>query len=114
VLIVGIESCAPKYEIEKIGFDTDLTEEGRGVTLIHISQWDDAIKLQGEVFVEEGSLELELLNPDGELVYTVNTTAPQEINVDEIYPAEAGFWKLRFSSPNAQGYLRMHMTKFKY
>jgi hypothetical protein len=114
VLLIGVESCTPKSVIENVGFDTDLTEESRGITIIHISQWDDAIKLQGEVFLDEGTLELEFLNPDGELVYTINASASEEISVDEIYPAEVGFWKLRYSSPDAKGYLRMHMTKSNY
>jgi hypothetical protein len=110
MLMLMSVACTPKA-LPVIGFDTDLREESRGLTMMHVGGTAGSVKLHGEIHLSSGSMKLEFVNPEGDVMYNRCIQSPSHIYVDEIEPCIRGLWKLRYTCTDGEGYINLHMYR---
>ncbi|HKK68129.1 MAG TPA: hypothetical protein VJ946_07940 [Bacteroidales bacterium] len=103
-------ACTPK-EFPVIGFDTDLSEEDRGITMMHVGSNTGSVTLHGEIYLSGGKMNLEFESPDGQIVYNKVVEGPARIYVNEITPSMRGLYKLRYTCKNGEGYINLKMFR---
>ena len=110
--IVLLFSACRKESINRFGFDTLFNKSSQGLTIMRVDKNNAQIKLTGEVVVNEGGILIELIDPTGETAYFGHFLAPNVLNVNELFNALPGNWKLKYSSVNGMGSLKLHLITF--
>lgn len=108
ILTLSLSSCE-KYRLKRVGFDGNFEEPSKGITILDVSRNANTLYLDGFVEVETGTVDVELRDPDGNLKYEKTIHADSTQQIFEQFQAEKGYWKLRYTSNDATGYIRLHM-----
>ncbi len=102
-------SCE-KIEIRNFGFDTDFERNSTGLTMMDVASHINTLRLDGDISVDSGEVKVELIDPDGYLIYEAYFHAPGDYYVNETIKASRGIWKLRYSSIDGTGNLDLHLS----
>lgn len=109
LLLLAVTVDCSKESNSKIGFDVPLEEESQGLTIAGIHAQAVSLHLQGWITVDVGEVKVELLDPEGFLVYERYFQAPGTFRVSETFKALTGNWKLRYQSLEARGNITVHI-----
>lgn len=114
VLILLIFACVTcqKEPVIRFGFDTDIGENSRGLSIMFVDRTSRIVSLKGEIVVMEGQIQVELISPRGEAVFTSLLRAPENLYVNESFPAVPGNWKLRYQSIEGAGLITLHLNAY--
>lgn len=107
--LILLGSCE-KIEIRNFGFDTDFEKNSTGLTMMDVAGHVNTVKLVGDISVDSGDVKVELIDPDGYLIYEAYFHAPGDYLVNESFKASRGIWKLRYSSLDGVGSLDLHLS----
>jgi len=102
-------SCAKEYP-SRFGFYCPIEKNSSGLTIMAVSNSVDFIHLEGYVSVQEGEVELTLANPDGVLVFEKHLQSGENLQLQEIFVATPGIWKLKYKSLQGFGSMDIHMN----
>lgn len=108
IITLSLSSCE-KYRLTRVGFDGNFEEPSKGLTILDVSRNATTLFLDGFVEVETGTVDVELLDPDGSLRFEKTIHADSTHQIFEQFQAKKGYWKLRYKSNDATGYIRLHM-----
>src|SRR6056297_3909021 len=98
IAILVLTSSCQKEPINRFGFDADFEKNSRGLTIMNVTNSAETITLTGEVFVTEGEILVELIDPSGKTAFSCNIIFPQILHVNESFEAISGNWKLKYMS----------------
>jgi len=114
VLILLIFACltCQKEPVIRFGFDADFGENSRGLSIMLVDRTSRVVSLKGEIVVMEGQVLVELISPQGEVVFNSLLPAPENLYVNESFPAVPGNWKLRYQSMEGTGLITLHMNAY--
>lgn len=101
-------ACFKEPDI-RFGFDTDFSKNSKGLTIMHVNKNVSVIKLSGGTVISEGELIVELIDPAGTTAFIGHYTSSGYVVVNEWFNAIAGNWKLKYTSINGTGSLKMHL-----
>jgi len=107
--LIFLGSCE-KIEIRNFGFDTDFERNSTGLTMMDVASHVNTLRLVGDITVDSGDVKVELIDPDGYLIYEAYFHAPGDYLVNESCKASRGIWKLRYSSLEGVGSLDLHLS----
>lgn len=110
VLMLLLTCSCQKEPIIRFGFDCDFGKNSQGLTIMNVGSSAKSITLKGEVIVNEGEVLVELINPTGEAVFSNLVASPKTLHVDELFPAISGNWKLKYSSLEGNGSIKLHLN----
>jgi hypothetical protein len=108
LFLLGFSSCE-KEEIKNYGFDCSIEKSSNGLSIMAVDSDAGNIYLNGKVYVETGVVEVMLINPAGEVIFSGWFDQPGEINISETFQAVRGFWKLKYISRDGKGTLKLHI-----
>jgi len=106
--LVFLSSCE-KHSYVSFGFKSDITKNSTGLDVFHVSRYVDNIYMVGSVRLTEGSVVVQLIDPDGEFVHLDTVRAPETVTVNRYYNSKNGYWKLRYESIEAVGEIDLHV-----
>jgi hypothetical protein len=109
IAVMVVFSSCEKVQLTRIGFNTNFDHHSRGLTMADIGWQAESLYLMGTLIVDQGDVKVELINPDGYIVYTQYFHAPGKYDVNETFKAEHGYWKLRYSSLEGKGQIILHL-----
>jgi len=95
--------------LDQIGFSSQIDKNSSGLAIMYINSDVEVLYLEGIVEVAEGTVQLELKAPGGEVVYYKTITAPSQTPFDMNFPAKKGNWKLKYSSRRGTGSIDLHL-----
>jgi hypothetical protein len=104
-------SCIKEPFID-FGFDSPINKNSNGLVIADISHHIKNICLNGVISLEEGEVEVNLVNPNGVAVYSKTIFAPTELIVCESFNANPGYWKLKYVSRAGVGQIDLHLQKY--
>lgn len=108
LVFTGI-SCLTVYEQpSRFGFDSTFAEKSTGLVIMQVGYIPKFIYLEGEINVQSGSISMELVNPENEIVHRISYNTEGKLVINEKIPAEFGIWKLRYASANGKGAINVH------
>ncbi len=110
ILILFLMLSCQKESIIRFGFDTDFGRNSHGLSIMHVGKQVKRISLEGELFVSEGGVLLELINPNRETVFTIQPQSPENLYLDESFQAVSGNWKLKYRSIEGSGTITLHLN----
>lgn len=110
VLMLLLTCSCQKEPIIRFGFDCDFGKNSQGLTIMNVGSSAKSITLKGEVFVNEGEVLVELINPTGETIFSNHFISPKSFNVNETFTAITGKWKLKYKSIEGNGSLTLHLN----
>jgi len=108
ILIMLNTSCEKDQPLQ-YGFSCPVDNHSKGLTVMAVDSRAESVFLEGIISVQSGALEIFLYNPQGEVVYTNCIIAPDQLNIREVFPAQPGFWKLKYISTQGIGSLDLQM-----
>lgn len=111
IFIVLLVSCKKEPSIN-FGFDSPINKNSDGLIIADISHNVQNFCLNGFISIAEGEVELNLINPNGVAVYSKTIVGPIELNIDEIFEAKPGYWKLKYFSREGVGEIDLHLLKY--
>ncbi len=101
-----------KEPVIRFGFDADFGENSRGLSIMIVDSTSRVVSLKGEIVAMEGQVLVELISPQGEAVFTSLLPAPENLYVNESFPAVPGNWKLRYQSMEGTGLITLHLNAY--
>lgn len=110
-LLVLLTSSCEKDQPVSYGFSCPVDNHSKGLTVMAVDSRAESVFLEGIISVHSGALEIFLYNPQGEVVYTNCIIAPDQLNIMEVFPAQPGFWKLKYISSGGIGSMDLQMKK---
>lgn len=108
--LLSLMSCE-KDPYLNFGFDCGFDKNSSGLVIADFSRSENTVYLTGIISVSEGQLEVNLSGPDGAPVYSRTLIAPIEVQINEIYDACPGYWKLKYKSRGGAGTIDLHLYK---
>lgn len=109
LLFLLVENSCEKEILPRFGFDSSFYPGSHGLTMMHVTNKSERIFLDGVLTVEEGAVQIKLLNHINDTVFN----AFYESSVHEClglnFPASSGDWKLNYISKNGAGYIDLHL-----
>lgn len=111
LLLVLFIYCQKESQIT-FGFDSPINKNSDGLVIAYISHNVKNVHLSGLIRLREGEVEVYLLNPNGIEVYSKTILAPSELNINETFEAEPGYWKLKYKSNEGLGEIDVHLHKY--
>jgi filamentous hemagglutinin family protein len=113
VLILLLTSSCQKEPDIRFGFDADFGKNSHGLTIMNVVKNTQTISLKGNIAVTDGEILVELINPDGDIVFVQNLKSPESLDVNESFPAVEGNWKLKYASIEGVGSVTLHLSPYK-
>lgn len=101
-------SCQKDSNI-RFGFDTNFEKDTIGITIMNVDHTAKFITLAGEVIVDEGEVLVELIDPNGKLVFSEQFDSSIIGEVNDTISAIPGNWRLKYKSIKGIGLLKMHL-----
>ena len=102
-------SCTKEFP-SRFGFNCPIEKNSSGLTIMAVSKSVDFIHLEGYISLQEGEVELTLTDPDGVLVFEKHLESRETFQLQEIFKATPGFWKLKYKSRQGFGSMDIHMN----
>lgn len=113
VLILLLASSCQKEPDIRFGFDAEFGKDSHGVTMMNVVSSTQTIRLKGNIVVTEGEILVELINPNGEIVFERHLISPESLDVSESFQAIEGNWKLAYKSFKGVGSVTLHLSPYK-
>lgn len=107
--ILLVASSCQKEPFVRFGFDTDFEKNSTGLSIMHVGSRTNMVSLSGEVFVVEGEILIELIDPSGDIVYSSHVVSPCILHVDESFRTIPGNWYLKYRSIKGEGTIILHL-----
>ena len=107
-LVLVIWSCE-KENLSLTGFTTRFEKNSTGTTILEVKSNVRIINLTGRINLTEGMLEIRLLNPDDEAIFSILIHPGHTGTVRESFNAEPGPWKLMYKSMDGLGSMNLHV-----
>lgn len=117
IIIIGLiamfmSSCYKEVKIiNEVGFKCEYMEHSRGLTILDVGSYEDIVIFEGDIVVNSGEIEVELINPEGETVFQNTYQYPVTINIFESYEAKNGYWRLKYKSIDGKGLINLHISE---
>ncbi len=105
---VFLSSCYD-FPMNRLGFHSAFDNDSNGVTIARVDRFTDYIYLEGTVKIEQGEVEIELVDPAGEIVYRNCLNSTGKTHIYQMFHASRGFWKLKYKSKNGTGIIDLHV-----
>jgi len=109
VSIALITSCERDPAI-RFGFDSQFDKGSQGLSIMAVNKVVVSVYLFGNVGIDEGEIEVELIDPDGFAVYNVKLCNQEDLQVNKTFSAVPGFWKLKYKSFDGTGVINLHLN----
>lgn len=106
--LVFLNSCE-KHSYVSFGFKSEITKNSTGLDVFHVSRYVDDIYMVGSVQLSEGSVVVQLIDPDGDFAHLDTVRAPESFSVNRYYNSKSGYWKLKYESIDAVGEIDLHV-----
>lgn len=108
LLLVLLCSCEKEFPYVT-GFDSTFEKNSTGLVIVSVADPSQNIVLDGSITLDEGTLEITLLDPDERVKYksTFLPSSPQPVYI--IVDAEPGFWALKYKSLEGTGSIDLHL-----
>ncbi len=94
---------------QRLGFNSTFGKNSNGLTIARIGNFTDYVYLEGNVKIEEGIVEIILLNPEEEIVFRCCLENSGNTQIFQRFQASTGFWKLKYISKDATGLIDLHV-----
>jgi hypothetical protein len=111
LISVVLGSCEKQAQ-GRIGFNSSVNPDSRGLSILHVNNTVEYIYLEGIFILEEGEAEIKLLNPQGYTVIFRHIKAPASFKINEVIEAVPGFWKLKYTSDRGYGKIDLHLNYY--
>lgn len=108
-ILLLASSCQKGPEI-RFGFDSEFSKDSHGLTIMSVNNSYQTVSLDGKVYINEGEIQVELINPEGVKEYSAQILGPKTIDISEAYTGIKGYWKLKYQSVNGTGSIDLHMN----
>ncbi len=108
ILILLFTGCK-KEPLIPIGFDSPIDQNAEGQVTVRVLQMIETIELTGRLHLYEGEVLVQLMNPEGESVYSNKLTAPVDLQINELFEARQGIWKLKYQSFDGLGTINLRI-----
>lgn len=105
-----IFSCQ-KNIISEVGFSGEFMEYSKGLTILDVGTYENKVIFSGDISITEGEVIVELINPDGEIVYENQIEYPNTVHIFESYDAVDGYWRLKYKSIEGKGVIDLHISE---
>jgi len=109
MLLLLAFSCE-KEPMIRFGFDSQFNKDSFGLTIMNVNRNAELVILEGEITVNEGEVQVELINPEGLKVFSSGIAAPDKVEISEVYTSQSGNWKLKYQSIHGVGSICLHMS----
>ena len=108
ILLLLMAGCK-KEPLIPIGFDSPIDQNAEGQVTVRVLQMIETIGLTGRLHLYEGEVLVQLINPAGESVYSNTLVAPVELEINEMFEAKQGIWKLKYRSFDGLGTINLRI-----
>ena len=108
LLLLLFAGCK-KEPLIPIGFDSPIDQNAEGQVTVRVLQMIETIGLTGRLHLYEGEVLVQLINPAGESVYSNTLVAPVELEINEMFEAKQGIWKLKYRSFDGLGTINLRI-----
>lgn len=108
--LMTFSSCLKDPHQIRYGFDCSIHRDSKGLVLAHVHRHTEYVYLCGYIDLNEGTVQIDLLNGNDESVYTSIITGPVHFAINETFIAEDGYWKLKYKSIDGNGSMDLHMN----
>lgn len=98
------------FEDIKYGFESEIHEYSKEFILMKVNDNEPDIQLKGSVELYDGSVEITLIRPDGNIVFEENITESTKLEVNKTFSAQKGYWKLSYESDEGEGFINLHLN----
>lgn len=109
ISLILMSSCERDHSI-RFGFDSQFDKNSTGLSIMAVNNAASSVYLYGTVEIEQGEIEVELLDPDGLVVYTIKLHNQENLQVNRTFTALPGFWKLKYKSYDGIGNINLHLN----
>jgi len=109
LMLITMLSCQ-KEEVSRVGFNSAFSANSQGMTSLEVNCNKGKLFFSANLFVNEGSIEIILLNPESMLVYQQIFSSPGLYNFSESFPVVPGFWKLSYKSHSGSGNINIYLS----
>lgn len=109
ISLILMSSCERDHSI-RFGFDSQFDKNSTGLSIMAVNNAASSVYLYGTVEIEQGEIEVELLDPDGLVVYTIKLHNQENLQVNRTFTALPGFWKLKYKSYDGKGNINLHLN----
>lgn len=101
------------YDVEEIeyGFNTEFHDYSKEFILMDVNNDNAVIQLKGNVELYNGSIEIEVIQPDGTAVFEKIMDNKSKLELEKVFPAQRGYWKLKYQSSNGKGFINLHLKQ---
>jgi len=96
-------------KLTQVGFNSAIEHNSTGTTILHVDTDLNSIVLKGDIFLKEGSLYVELINSENDIVYSRTFENSGQHIISEKFNSGIGFWKLKYKSINGNGEIVLKM-----
>jgi hypothetical protein len=114
VALIGISliltSSCERHPAIRFGFDSQFDKNSNGLSIMAVNKAASSVYLYGNIEIDEGEIEVELLDPDGFVVYTIELHNQENLQVNKAFTALPGFWKLKYKSYDGKGNINLHLN----
>lgn len=101
-----------KYDLEDInyGFKSEIHEYSKEFILMKVKDQSTDIQLHGSIELHCGSVEIKVVSPEGNTIFKYRLTDRTQIELNETFPAQKGYWKLKYESDEGRGFINLQMN----
>lgn len=114
VTLIGISlilmSSCERHPAIRFGFDSQFDKNSNGLSIMAVNRAASSVYLFGNVEIDEGEIEVELIDPDGIAAYTIKLHDQENLQVNKTFTASPGFWKLKYKSYDGTGFINLHLN----
>ena len=109
ISLILMNSCERDHSI-RFGFDSPFSKNSKGLSIMAIDRAARSVYLYGILEIEEGEIEVELINGNGLVVNTIKLNDQEKLQVNKMFKAVPGFWKLKYKSKEGKGIIKLHLS----
>jgi len=93
----------------RFGFYCPIEKNSSGLSLMAVNRSADFIRLNGSISLQEGEANFTLTDPQGVVVLAKRVKSGECLQINEIFDATHGIWKLEYKSRQGIGLMDLHM-----
>lgn len=110
ITLLLFAACS-KDQLQHIGFNSTFDQQSTGLSIMHLKQDVAFVRLEGTIRIDEGSVRIELLNPDGNAIFSTVLQAPDEVYINRNFGATKGYWHFKYQSLGGRGKINLHLNQ---
>ena len=108
-------SCTKRWDYDfedlKYGFNSEIHPYSNEFILMKVNDNTTEVKLKGKVEISCGSIEIEVIQPDGTIVFEKEMTENVGTELNKTFRAQKGYWKLKYESNGSQGFIDLYLNQ---